>query len=149
MFIFERETEHKWEGAEREGDTESEAGSRFWAVSTVPDMGLEPMDCEIMTWAEVGCTTDGDTQEPLDLLMQCCSFMPPSLGSCWSLSLKPPVSEWCRALSLLTYFLLRPFRRVESWLILTQLLYITERCIINQTSIRGCHAISYLLYFLG
>ena len=36
-------------GAEREGDTESEAGSRLRAVSTEPDVGLEPMNCEIMT----------------------------------------------------------------------------------------------------
>ena len=36
-------------GAEREGDTESEAGSRLQAVSTEPDLGLELMDCEIMT----------------------------------------------------------------------------------------------------
>ena len=36
-------------GAEREGDTESEAGSRFQAVSTEPDMGLEPTDREIVT----------------------------------------------------------------------------------------------------
>ena len=35
--------------AEREGDTESEAGSRLRAVSTEPDVGLELMDCEIMT----------------------------------------------------------------------------------------------------
>ena len=40
-------------GAERGGDTESEAGSRLWAVSTEPDMGLEPKNREIMTWAEV------------------------------------------------------------------------------------------------
>ena len=36
-------------GAEREGDTESEAGSRLQAVSTGPDAGLELTDCEIMT----------------------------------------------------------------------------------------------------
>ena len=36
-------------GAEREGDTESEAGSRLWGVSTEPDTGLELMECEIMT----------------------------------------------------------------------------------------------------
>ena len=41
------------EGAEREGDKESEAGSRLQAVSTEPDMGLEPMNREIMTLAEV------------------------------------------------------------------------------------------------
>ena len=52
-------------GAEREGDTESEAGSRLWAVSTEPNAGLELTDCEIMTWAEVGCSTDWATQAPL------------------------------------------------------------------------------------
>ena len=52
-------------GAERGGDTEPEAGSRLWAVSTEPDMGLELTDCEIMTWAEVGRLTDWATQAPL------------------------------------------------------------------------------------
>ena len=36
-------------GSEREGDTESEAGSRLCTVSTEPDTGLEPMNREIMT----------------------------------------------------------------------------------------------------
>ena len=36
-------------GAEREGDTESKAGSRLQAVSTGPEVGLELTDCEIMT----------------------------------------------------------------------------------------------------
>ena len=45
-------------GSEREGDTESKTGSRLRAVSTEPDAGLEPMDCEIMTLAEVGHLTD-------------------------------------------------------------------------------------------
>ena len=35
--------------AERKGDTESEAGSRLWAVSTETDAGLELTDREIMT----------------------------------------------------------------------------------------------------
>ena len=48
-------------GAEREGDTESEAGSRLRAVSTEPDVGLEPTDCEITTWAE----TKSQTLHPL------------------------------------------------------------------------------------
>ena len=51
-------------GAEREGDTESEAGSRLWAVSTEPDMGFEPINCKIMTWDEVGHLTDWTTQAP-------------------------------------------------------------------------------------
>ena len=36
-------------GAEREGDTESEAGSRLRAVSTEPDAGLGLTDRDIMT----------------------------------------------------------------------------------------------------
>ena len=37
------------EGAEREGDTESEAGARLPTVSTESNAGLESTDCEIMT----------------------------------------------------------------------------------------------------
>ena len=48
-FMRERDTQHKWGGAERETDTESEVGSRLWAVSTGPDAGLEPTNREIMT----------------------------------------------------------------------------------------------------
>ena len=51
-------------GAEKEGDTESQAGSRLWAVSTEPDAGLQLMDCEIMTWAEVRRPTVWATQVP-------------------------------------------------------------------------------------
>ena len=36
-------------GAETEGDTESEAGSRLRAVSTEPDAGLQLADPEIMS----------------------------------------------------------------------------------------------------
>ena len=36
-------------GAEREGDTESEAGSRLWAVNIEPDTGVKLTDHEIMT----------------------------------------------------------------------------------------------------
>ena len=67
MFIYFRDRERQsmnGGGAEREGDTESEAGSRLWAVSTEPDVGLELTNHEIMTWAEVGCLTDWATQAP-------------------------------------------------------------------------------------
>ena len=37
-------------GAEREGDTESETGSRLLAISPEPDAGLELPDGEIVTW---------------------------------------------------------------------------------------------------
>ena len=52
--LFLRETDRQTErmsrgGAERGGDTESEAGSRLRAVSTEPDAGLELRNPEIMT----------------------------------------------------------------------------------------------------
>ena len=62
IYYFERERERETDrqtdrqtqsmsrgGAERRGDTESEAGSRLRAVSTEPDAGLELTNCEIMT----------------------------------------------------------------------------------------------------
>ena len=68
MFIYfwdrERQSMNRG-GAEREGDTESETGSSFWAVNTEPDTGLELTDREIMTWAEVRRLTDWATQVPL------------------------------------------------------------------------------------
>ena len=66
MFIYFwwRETEWEWGRGRREGDTESEAGSRLWAVGTEPDMGLELTSCEIMNWAEVRCLTDWATRAP-------------------------------------------------------------------------------------
>ena len=36
-------------GGEREEVTESKAGSRLWAVSTEPNVGLELMKLEVMT----------------------------------------------------------------------------------------------------
>ena len=67
MFIYFWETERQSEsrgGAEREGDPESEAGSRLRAVSTEPDAGLEPTNCGIMPWGEVGRLTNWVTQVP-------------------------------------------------------------------------------------
>ena len=70
MFIYflrKRETEHEKVGVgvgEREGATKSKAGSRLWAVSAEPDAGLELMDHEIMTWAQVGSLTDSHPGAP-------------------------------------------------------------------------------------
>ena len=50
VYFFGRETERdsaRGGGAEREGDAESEAGSRLRAISTEPHVGLEPTNCEI------------------------------------------------------------------------------------------------------
>ena len=58
-------TEHEQRrGREREGDTESEAGSRLWTVSTEPKAGLQLTSHEIMTWTEVRPPTDWATQVP-------------------------------------------------------------------------------------
>ena len=67
MFIhfFERQRVSQG-GAIREGDTESEAGSRLRAVSTELSTGLKLMDDEITTGAKVGRLTDQATQAPLD-----------------------------------------------------------------------------------
>ena len=48
LFIYERQST-SWGWAEREGDTESVAGSRVRAVSTEPDAGLKLRNREIMT----------------------------------------------------------------------------------------------------
>ena len=67
MFLFLREIECEWgRGSERE--TGSEVGSRLWAVSAEPDMGLELTDCEIMTWAK-GTPTNWAIQAPLFVLL--------------------------------------------------------------------------------
>ena len=47
-----------------DGDIESEAGSRLWAVSTEPNEGLKLKDLEIMIWTEVVHLTDWATQGP-------------------------------------------------------------------------------------
>ena len=51
-------------GGQREKETESEAGSKLWAVSTKPNVGLELTNCKIMTWAEVGFLANWTTQAP-------------------------------------------------------------------------------------
>ena len=55
-------------GAEREGDTEFEADSKLWAVSTEPNAGLELANLGIMNWAKVGHLTNWATQVPHGIL---------------------------------------------------------------------------------
>ena len=74
VYLFLKDTERQRTsrgGAEREGDTESKAGSRLWAVSTEPDAGLKLTDNVIMTWAEVGRLTEWATLALLELLYSC------------------------------------------------------------------------------
>ena len=69
MFIYfwqrERETEHELGRGRERGIHRIRAGSRLWAISTEPDLGLELTDLEIMTWAKVGWLSDWATQVPL------------------------------------------------------------------------------------
>ena len=62
-------------GAEREGDTESEAGSRLWAINPEPDAGLELTDREMVTRAEVGRSTDRATQVPHPRFLKCIQYV--------------------------------------------------------------------------
>ena len=67
MFIFEREREwasEKERGREK-GTQNPKRAPGSEPVSTKPDAGLELMNREIMTWAEVRHLTDWATQAPL------------------------------------------------------------------------------------
>ena len=64
-FLFSlREREHAQAG-EGQREREREIPSRLSAFSAEPDMGLELTNREIVTWAEVGRSTDWATQAPL------------------------------------------------------------------------------------
>ena len=72
MFIYLRAKDTECEhGRGREGDThtESQVGSRLWAVSTEPDVGPKLTNLEIMTWAEVRHLTDWTTQASPGLIL--------------------------------------------------------------------------------
>ena len=58
MFILREKDRAQAGEGEREGDTESQAGSRLRAVSTEPDVGPEPTNRETVTRAEVGRSAD-------------------------------------------------------------------------------------------
>ena len=68
-------------GAERKADTESEAGSRLWAVSTESDVGLKLTYSEIMTWAEARRSTDWATLM-LVTLQDSCQFLQTKTLAC-------------------------------------------------------------------
>ena len=71
LFLRERETDRVWAGVgQRERETESEAGSRLWVVSIEPNVGLEPVIHEIMTWAKVRHLTNCSTQVPWERIFR-------------------------------------------------------------------------------
>ena len=55
-------------GAEREGDTESETGSRLPAISPEPDAGLEFTDREIVTWLKSDAQPTAPPRRPKGVL---------------------------------------------------------------------------------
>ena len=52
-------------GPEREGDTESETGSRLRAISPEPDAGLELTDREIVTWLKSDAQPTAPPRRPV------------------------------------------------------------------------------------
>ena len=80
IYFWERQSMSR-RRAEREGDTESEPGSRLWVVSisSEPDTGLKPMNHEMMTWAEVRRLTDWATQVPQHHLDYCSFIVNPEI----------------------------------------------------------------------
>ena len=58
-------------GAEREGDTESEAGSRLRAISPEPDAGLELPDREIVTRLKSDAQPTAPPRRPDFILFDC------------------------------------------------------------------------------
>ena len=61
IYFWDRDRVRAGEG-QRERETQSETGSRLWAVSTEPDTRLELTHREIMTWAKVGRPAGWATQ---------------------------------------------------------------------------------------
>ena len=115
MFIFERERKREWAGeGQREGDTESEAGSRLWALSTDHDAGLKLMSFEIMTSAEVRGLTNWATQVSWAAFL-CISVSCPGFSADvkpWSIHGTLYTPMWC----------LRSFVQLSIWFMESQVL---------------------------
>ena len=108
MFIYfwEKETEcEQGRGREREEDMESEAGSRLWAVSTEPDMGLESMSCEMVTWTKVGRLTNWPTQVPLHPDFKAPGFISSALALNLSVRKNTNSMSWGCSYSTTTYWI--------------------------------------------
>ena len=65
LFIFETERDRAWTGeGQRERESQNQKQAPGSELSAQPDAGLELTGCEIMTWAEVGRSTDWAIQAP-------------------------------------------------------------------------------------
>ena len=76
MFIFFSTFIYFWDrerqsmnggGAEREGDTESETGSRLRAISPEPNAGLKLTDREIVTWLKSDAQPTAPPRRPFNV----------------------------------------------------------------------------------
>ena len=116
LFLREREREREKEtesrgGTEREGDTESEADPRLHVGNTYPDVGLEIMNREIMTWAEVGCLTDWASQVSRNGSLNVYSLLH---AGCLDPSVsKAEVSSLCKAVFYMLSYILSHFTSLQ------------------------------------
>ena len=113
-------------GAEREGDTESKAGSRLWAVSTEPDAGFKPTNHEIMTWAKVNAQS---TEPPR--CSQNSEFLSVQLDICWFFTLLPLLHYWTHLVNF--YFRCYIFQLLHSYWV--SILDSFSLCLLSKTFI--------------
>ena len=64
VYFSERDGQTEWEQGRGRQRARHRIWSRLRAVSTEPNVGLEPINREIMAWAKVGCSTDWAPQAP-------------------------------------------------------------------------------------
>ena len=89
IYFWESETQSvRGRGSEEEGDTESEAGSRLWAISTEPDVGLE------LTNGEIRPELKSDAQQTEPPKHPCCSYFSIFFSSGNSVHLPPGWHFW-------------------------------------------------------
>ena len=69
IYFWERDRDREWEGERQREKGRQRNWNGLYTDSRKPSAGLELMNCEIMTWAEVRCLTYWATQASLELLL--------------------------------------------------------------------------------
>ena len=70
IYFWDREKQSMNGGAEREGDTASETGSRLPAISPEPDTGLKLTDREIVTWLKSDAQPTAPPRRPWEWFLK-------------------------------------------------------------------------------